>query len=85
MAARDNEGFQQFSKAVYPVPTREQVEEAAAIAANLIDGQKSLGQSMQDPYTASVNYLEKHRIVEIFQVTMETPANEAPSYTQVVY
>lgn len=72
MAAKDCEGFQQFPQAAFEVPSREHIEEAAAITANLMDGQKSVGQSMQDPYTASVHYLEKHRIVEVFQVTMET-------------
>ena len=72
MSAKDNEGCQAFSQATDSVPSREHIEQAAAIAANVIDGQKSIGQSMQDPYTASVHYLEKHRIVEIFQVTMET-------------
>lgn len=72
MSAKDSKGFQQFTPADHSVYSREQSEQAAAIAANLIDGQSSLGQSMQDPYTASVNYLEKHRIVEVFQVTMET-------------
>ena len=72
MAAKDNQSFQQFPQAAFAVHSREHIEEAAAIAANVIDGQKSVGQSMQDPYTASVHYLEKHRIVEVFQVTMET-------------
>ncbi len=69
MSAKNNEGFQAFSQTNNAVLSREQAEEAASIAANVVDGQKSLGQSMQDPYTASVHYLEKHRIVEIFQVT----------------
>ncbi|XP_064402747.1 testis-specific expressed protein 55-like [Halichondria panicea] len=78
MSAKDNEGCQAFSQATDSVPSREHIEQAAAIAANVIDGQKSIGQSMQDPYTASVHYLEKHRIVEIFQNLTSRIAYERP-------
>ncbi len=80
-SSKKNEGFQAFSQANNAVLTREQAEEAAAIAANLMDGQKSIGQSMQDPYTASVHYLEKHRIVEIFQVTVHMHYTHTHTYT----
>lgn len=72
MAAEDRAGFQEFSLAVYDIPPREQIEEASAIAQNLLEGHQGVGQSLADPYTHAVHYLEKHRIVEIMQVTMET-------------
>lgn len=72
MAAADKVGFQEFPKTVYDVPPREQIEEASAIAENLLEGQQAVGQGLSDPYTHAVHYLEKHRIVEIMQVTMET-------------
>ena len=73
MAAKDKEGFQAFSEATFEVPSREMIEEASAIAENLQEGHQAVGQSASvDPYTRAVHYLEKHHIVEIFQVTMET-------------
>ena len=68
MAANDNVGFHQFPQAAYPVPDSKEVEEKVAIALNLKDGQKSLGQSTEDPYTRALNYIEEHRITEVFQV-----------------
>lgn len=72
MAAKDKAGFQEFPKAVYDIPPREQIEEASAIAQNLLEGQQAVGQGMSDPYTSAVHYLEKHRVVEVLQVTIET-------------
>lgn len=72
MAAKDKEGFQEFPYAAYEVPPRDQMEEVSTITQNLLEGQQAIGQGLDDPYTRAVNYLEKHRIVEIFQVTMET-------------
>jgi hypothetical protein len=72
MAAADKVGFQDFPQAVYEIPPREQIEEASAIAQNLLEGQQAVGQGLSDPFTHAVHYLEKHRIVEIMQVTMET-------------
>lgn len=68
----DNKGCQEFPRALYKVPSREQIEEASAIAQNLLEGHQRVGQGLDDPYTRAVHYLEKHRIVEILQVTMET-------------
>lgn len=68
MAVNDNVGFQQFPQATYPVPNPKEAEEKAAIALNLKDGQKSLGQSKEDPYTRAMSYIEEHRITEVFQV-----------------
>ena len=72
MAAEDKVGFQEFPLATYDVPPRAQIEEASAIAQNLLEGQQAVGQGLGDPYTRAVHYLEKHKIVEILQVTMET-------------
>ena len=74
MAAKDKEGFQAFPEVSYGIPPRDQLEEASAMAQNLLEGQQAVGQGVGDPYTCAVHYLEKHRIVEIFQVcvTMET-------------
>lgn len=73
MAVKDKGGgFQQFPLAVYDIPPREQIEEASAITQNLLEGHQAVGQGLADPYTHAVHYLEKHRIVEIMQVTMET-------------
>lgn len=72
MAAADKAGFQEFSQTVHEVPSREQIEEASAIAQNLLEGQQAAGQGLSDPYTHAVHYLEKHRIVKIMQVTMGT-------------
>lgn len=72
MAASESKSFQQFPQATFAVPTREHIEEIVAISANLVDGQKSAGQSVEDPYSAAVQYLEKHHVVEVLEVTMET-------------
>lgn len=65
-------GFQQFPLVSYSIPDDDEIKERIALALNLKDGQQSIGQSMQDPYTLAVKYIEKHKIVEVFQVTMET-------------
>lgn len=72
MAAKDHEFAQEFPVAKVDVPSKDQIEEAVALSVNVQDGQQSLGQSSQDPYTHAVSYLEKHHIVEILQVTMTT-------------
>ena len=72
MAAEDRVGVQHFPRAGFDIPSKEQIEETSAIAQNLLEGQQSVGQSLEDPYTRAVHYLEKHRIVEILQVTMVT-------------
>ena len=77
MAAKDRAGHQEFPQVVHDIPPREEIEEATAIAENLLEGHQGLGQGLEDPYTCAVHYLEKHRIVEILQVTMEThPLNQ---------
>ncbi len=77
MAAEKREGFQEFPHASFKIPPQENIEEASAMSENLMEGQQGAGQSLQDPYTRAINYLEKHRIVEIFQVTMETQLKRA--------
>lgn len=72
MAAKDSAGFQEFPRATFAVPPKAEMEERSALAFNLRDGQQSMGQSTEDPYTRAVKYLEKHRIVEVFQVTIVT-------------
>ena len=72
MAAGKSEGHQEFPKASFALPSKETVEEAVALAANLQDGQQAPGQSSADPYTRAVAYVEKHHLVEVFQVSMET-------------
>lgn len=72
MAAKDSGGHQEFPLAAHDMPPLEQIEEASAIAENLLEGHQGVGQSLHDPYTCAVHYLEKHRIVEILQVTMVT-------------
>lgn len=78
MAAKDNESVQTFPPAGFDIPPKEHIEEAVVLALNVQDGQQSLGQSVGDPYTRAVHYLEKHHIVEIFQVrvTMATEASK---------
>lgn len=68
MAAKDHESVQAFPVAGFEIPPKEHIEEAVVLALNVQDGQQSLGQSVADPYTRAVRYLEKHRVVEIFQV-----------------
>lgn len=65
-------GFQQFPLVPSSVPYDQEMKERIALALNLKDGQQSLGQSVEDPYTRAVKYIEKHRIVEVLQVTMAT-------------
>lgn len=72
MAAEDKIGVQHFPHAGFDIPPKEQIEEASAIAQNLLEGQQTTGQGLDDPYTRAVHYLEKHHIVEILQVTMVT-------------
>ena len=71
-AQEDREYNQEFSVASFPVPSRAELEERLVLALNTKDGQQSCVQDAADPYTAAVNYVEKHRIIEIFQVSMET-------------
>ena len=72
MAAKDCESVQEFPVASFDVPPKRETEEAVALSENVQDGHQSLGQSLQDPYTHAVSYLEKHHVVEILQVTMVT-------------
>lgn len=71
-AQEDNESNQEFSVASFDVPSRAEVEERLVLALNAKDGLQAPGQDSSDPYTRALNYVEKHRIVEIFQVAMET-------------
>ena len=64
----DNESHQEFSVASFAVPSRAELEERLVLALNTKDGQQSCAQDGADPYTKAVQYVEKHRIVEIFQV-----------------
>lgn len=82
MAAKESAGVQAFPEAVFSVPSRPEAEERSALAFNVKDGQQSVGQSVEDPYTKAVKYIEKHRIAEVFQVTMETLK---PSYIILSY
>ena len=77
MAAEDKAGLQQFPQAGFVIPPKEQIEEASAIAQNLLEGQQCAGQGLEDPYTRAVHYLEKHHIVEILQVTMVTAGSSS--------
>lgn len=73
MSAKDKEGFQGFPQASSSIPHPLQMEEVSAIAQTLLEGQQGVGESADgDPYANAVRYLEKHRIIEILQVTMET-------------
>ncbi len=72
MAAKDSAGVQEFPRAVFSVPSRAGAEEHTALAFNVKDGQQSVGQGVEDPYTKAVKYLERHQIAEVFQVAMET-------------
>ena len=70
--AEDNGGYHDFPQASFAIPSKEEIEERVALAFNVKDGQQSSGQNDEDPYSRAVKYIEKHRIVEVFQVTMET-------------
>ncbi len=72
MAAKDSAGVQEFPQAVFSVPFRADAEERVALAFNVKDGQQSVGQGVEDPYTKAVKYMEKHQIAEVLQVTIET-------------
>ena len=72
MTAKESAGFQQFPQASFPTPSKEEITEQVSIVLNLKDGQKSVGQSDEDPYTRAISYIERHKIVEVFQVTMVT-------------
>ena len=72
MAAEDKVGFQQFPRATFIIPSKQEMKEQIYLALNLKDGQKSVGQSPEDPYTKAVKYIEEHQIVEVFQVTIAT-------------
>lgn len=72
-AQEDNESHQEFPVASFAVPSRAELEERLVLALNTRDGQQSVAQDDADPYTRALRYVEKHRIVEIFQVvSMET-------------
>ena len=79
MAAEDSAGIQEFPQASFAVPSRADIEESVALAFNVKDGQQSSGQSSEDPYTRAVKYVEKHHIVEVFQVTMGTVLTSSTS------
>ena len=68
MAAKDCAGVQEFPQATFAVPSKQELEELSALCSNVAEGQQSAGQSTEDPYTRAVRYIEKHRIVEVFQV-----------------
>ena len=72
MAAKNASGFQQFPLAPSSLLSEQETKEQIYVALNLKDGQQSATQSMEDPYTKAVNYIEKHKIVQVFQVTMTT-------------
>ena len=71
-AQEDRESHQAFSAVMYATPTASNMEERLILALNAKDGQQSCSQDETNPYTRAVKYVEKHCIVEIFQVTMET-------------
>lgn len=79
-AQEDNESNQEFSVASFAVPSRAELEERLVLELNTKDGQQSCVQDATDPYTKAVNYVEKHRIVEIFQVSIH-----GNPYTYVLY
>lgn len=73
MAEKDNVGFQEFPNAAFNIPRKELMEELSAMTQNLMEGHQGVGEEKEDdPYSKAVHYLEKHRIVEILQVTIET-------------
>lgn len=79
MAAKDSAGFQEFPLASFAVPSVEQMEERVALVVNSQDGLQSLGQSVEDPYPRAVKYIERHRIVEVFQNLTSRLAYEKPA------
>ena len=79
-AQEDNESHQEFSVASFAVPSRAELEERLVLSLNTKDGQQSCAQDGADPYTQAVQYVEKHRIVEIFQVRIH--GNKRPPQTQ---
>lgn len=68
MAAKDKESAQQFPLMKNSLLNERELHEHLKLMDNVKDGQQSLGQSEQDPYTRAVKYLEHHRILEVFQV-----------------
>lgn len=77
-AQEDNESNLEFSVASFAVPSRAELEERLVLELNTKDGQQSCVQDATDPYTKAVNYVEKHRIVEIFQNITSRIAYEKP-------
>jgi hypothetical protein len=75
----DNVGFQQFPL-ISPssIPSEEEFKEELYMRLNLKDGQQSATQSMEDPYTQAVKYIERHKIVEVFQKITARLAYEKP-------
>ena len=65
-------GFQQFPESTSAIPDEKEMFERVCLSLNLKDGQKSAAQSSLDPYTQALRYVEEHRIVEVFQVTIVT-------------
>lgn len=72
MAAKDNTWEQHFDRTTSPAPSKPNAEESVVLSLKRQDGLQSSGQSTQDPYTRAIKYLEEHRIVEVFQVTIAT-------------
>ena len=68
MAAKDKESMQQFPLVKNALLNDRELHEHLKLMENVKDGQQSVGQSEQDPYTRAVKYLEHHRILEVFQV-----------------
>lgn len=72
MAAKDSAWEQRFDRTSFPTASKQNAEESVVLSVNHRDGLQSGGQSIQDPYTRAIKYLEEHRIVEVFQVTIAT-------------
>lgn len=79
MAAEDSAREQHFDRTSFPAASRKNAEENVVLSSNCRDGLQSCGQSIQDPYTRAVKYLEEHRIVEVFQNITTRIAYEKPS------
>ena len=73
MAAKDNAWSQEFPVASFTIPSKEFTEEQVVIALKEKDGLQGVGQSSEDPYARAIQYVEKHRILEVFQVRFHTP------------